>query len=117
MNVGDRVRVNGNEPMTEYRGTTGVVIELGRETKTGQIWKVSLDSGGQVSFYESWLDSLEPVSEPPSNRSIVLEYAQRNRDAMLDEIDNFKAQVEAGTLGDFSELGFLTNLLQALIKE
>ena len=39
---------------------------------------------------------------------------QTKRDALLNDIADFEAHVRAGTLGDYSQLGFLAIILQTL---
>lgn len=105
--VGDRVKIIGG---FGGKGEVGTVTSKFGE-QLWNAWWVKTNSG----TYDKWGSQLELV--PSTNvKSDVFEMAQRNRDAMLDEIDNFRKAVENGTLGDFSELGFLANLLQALVK-
>lgn len=42
---------------------------------------------------------------------------QLKRDNLLEVMHDYRESVEAGTLGDYSELGFLANILQALMKD
>lgn len=116
MQVGDRVRVN--EPRSRA-GLEGVIVEpYTNDPFTRNAWWVRTDEGRRIDQYENQLEVIPnaPV-ESQSVKGDVLEMAQRNRDAMLNEIAEFRKAAEAGTLGNFSELGFLYHLLQALTKD
>lgn len=108
MKIGDRVRITkGNG-----EGQTGTIT---RECQVGEwrkAWFVRVD--GVDHDYDKWEEHLSVVEKQP--KSDILEMAQRNRDAMLSEVADFRKAAEEGTLGDFSELGFLYHLLQALVR-
>lgn len=114
MNIGDRVKINRNEPNPLLHRETGTVASMNR----GYV-QVKLDTNilgwndSTGSFDMHAVDVIPSVSA----KGAVLEMVQRNREAMLNEVDDFRKGVEAGTLGDYSELGFLANLLQALTKD
>jgi len=109
MKIGDRVQIVDGA----RTGMVGVIIEPFRSSGITNAWWVLTDTGKRVDVF----DHQARVIGRPEVKSDVLEMAQRNRESMLNEIDQFRAAAEKGTLGDFSELGFLFHLLQALTKD
>lgn len=54
---------------------------------------------------------------PVVNKNDLAYLFQNKRDGLLTVIHDLRESVEAGTMGDYSELGFLSNFLQILMED
>jgi hypothetical protein len=54
---------------------------------------------------------------PVVNKNDLGYLFQTKRDKLLDEIEQFSVHSQNGTLGDYSEIGFLATLMQILMED
>lgn len=116
MKVGDRVRVikNGHPKYTQE----GIIVEA-YGNNIEDAWWVNLD--GEVrrtSFYEKQLEVIEEAAPKVDPFAYVLhERVEKNKERLIEEINEFRKAAAVGNLGRFSSNGLLSVLVSVLVSD